>query len=235
MARFFVAAALGAMTIFTVAGSTTFASADHASQTITIQVRNEPNVDPRALFSVRGDVTRLYRRAGIELTWAPTGAQLVIVLGGEWEASRVAAGPDVMGVAMISRTSKRGRVAHIYYDRVRDQAALAGLEPDSILGSVIAHEIGHLLGVSHATNGLMRAGWNELELGLAANGLLDFSPEQREIIHQGVAALAADQASAGSAAFRGRAPAHSSFPQSSAALWPNARGPIPIHGSTDAP
>jgi hypothetical protein len=192
MVRVCAAAALGAMTICTVAGSTTYASADRASQAITIQVQNEPNVDLRVLFRARGDVTRLYRRAGIELTWGATDARLVIVLCGERDARAKAVGQDVMGLAMIDRTSKRGRVAHIYYDRVQAQAAMAGFEPGSILGYVIAHEMAHLLGVSHAVNGLMRAGWNDIELELAARGLLEFSPEQLKIIHRGVAALAAD-------------------------------------------
>jgi hypothetical protein len=213
MVRVCAAAVLGAMTICTAAGSTIYASADRKSQVITVQVQNEQNVELKVLFDARGDVTRLYRRAGIELTWGATDARLVIVVGGERDARAMAVHQDVMGLALINRGSNRGRVAHVYYDRVQAQAAMAGLEPASILGSVIAHEMAHLLGVSHATNGLMRAGWNDLELALAARGLLDFSQEQLEIIQQGVAALVADQGWEGSAVFRAHASARSSSPQ----------------------
>ena len=54
-----------------------------------------------------------------------------------------------------------------------------------ILGSVMAHEMGHLLlgSNAHAISGIMRAHWESGELRRIAMGTLVFLPEQAKRMH----------------------------------------------------
>jgi hypothetical protein len=56
--------------------------------------------------------------------------------------SRVAAG--VLGVA-VTTPSAKGQLATVYVDRVRRAALAAGMDSDTLLGHVGAHELAHLL------------------------------------------------------------------------------------------
>jgi hypothetical protein len=55
-----------------------------------------------------------------------------------------------------------GTFATVYVDRVRRLAATSHIDPGTLMGRVIAHEIGHLLSgtAAHSTTGLMRPAWS---------------------------------------------------------------------------
>ena len=77
-----------------------------------------------------------------------------------------ATAPFVLGEASIDTTARAGVLASIYVDRVELMAGLAEIDPASLLGRAIAHEVGHLLLASnaHGTRGLMRARWSPDDL-----------------------------------------------------------------------
>lgn len=69
--------------------------------------------------------------------------------------------PEAYGVAYLVKETGRGWLASAFSDRVADAATRIGVEPGTLLGLVIAHEVGHLLLGSgyHGWTGVMRADW----------------------------------------------------------------------------
>jgi hypothetical protein len=69
--------------------------------------------------------------------------------------------PDAYGLAYVVSETNRGWLATVFADRIDRAAARVGFEPGTLLGRVIAHEVGHLLLGSHyhGEGGVMRADW----------------------------------------------------------------------------
>ena len=78
--------------------------------------------------------------------------------------------PDAYGVTYVVRETNRGWLATVFSDRIGQAAERVGVEPGTLLGLVMAHEVGHLLLGSgyHGEAGLMRAGWPDALLARAA-------------------------------------------------------------------
>ena len=71
--------------------------------------------------------------------------------------------PDACGVAYVVGETDRGWLATAFSDRITSAAVRVGVDPGTLLGLVIAHELGHLLLGSryHGWSGVMRADWSE--------------------------------------------------------------------------
>jgi hypothetical protein len=95
---------------------------------------------------------------------------------------------DVFGIAAIGEEGEFGCDAWVFYDQVKEAAAQTGLSLPQIFGTVIAHELGHLLlgPNSHSRTGLMRARWSRQELLAADLGELTFSSSERDRIRNSV-------------------------------------------------
>jgi hypothetical protein len=91
------------------------------------------------------------------------------------------------GLAYLSAAGP-SRYCDVFYSRVQDLQQQGGASASSVLGHVLAHEIGHLLlGTnSHSATGIMRAQWYAEELRAAGMGDLLFSPEQGQRIREQV-------------------------------------------------
>lgn len=84
------------------------------------------------------------------------------------------------GVAFLDLNGA-GRYADIFWKRVEELVARTDINMGLILGSVMAHEMGHLMGVkSHSVRGLMRSQWGPAELQAIQMGTLVFLPGQCE-------------------------------------------------------
>lgn len=98
-----------------------------------------------------------------------------------------AVGKDVAGLVpegeMVSD-------AFVFYDRLRDIARRESADAAVLLGTVIAHEFGHLLtgSADHSDGGLMRAEWTVGSLARSSQGETQFSAEQHRQIHLGALA-----------------------------------------------
>jgi hypothetical protein len=170
----------------------------------------DASVPLHLVLRARDEVTRIYRDAGVVITWkdvtpnsdeldapqstgpAVPGFALVVISSRNTDTLTVAT--DALGGA-TGTAETRGRVAYVFYDRVERTARahlnrksyLGTSEMDTVivLGHAMAHEIGHLLlPRGHSALGLMRADWSTEDLRDAAHGELNFTPEQAEALRE---------------------------------------------------
>ena len=101
-------------------------------------------------------------------------------------AKRVRRGSESMGFALVA--GEFSSIAAAYFHRAVELEAGNLASRGAILGGILAHEIGHLLGVTrHSERGLMRAVWQDQDLKALAKGRLWFTEEQAVRIAEAVA------------------------------------------------
>jgi hypothetical protein len=66
----------------------------------------------------------------------------------------------------------------VMYLRVERRAEQFSIQPERLLGHVLAHEVGHMLGANHASKGIMRGKWGRDDLKLMGFSILEFSTDQ---------------------------------------------------------
>jgi hypothetical protein len=130
------------------------------------------------LTDAKVEATAVYQAAGVTILWSdrpaeresgsddvtwsePPGDVRVIVVGGTAERRFISDGrfgETILGYATTKAGCFCGRHAYIFSDRTLAVGYRRG-NPTSLLGRIIAHEIGHLLlsSNSHAGSGIMRA------------------------------------------------------------------------------
>jgi hypothetical protein len=94
--------------------------------------------------------------------------------------------PRALGTALIDRTTGTGTLATVFVDRVAAMARQGQQDQWTMIGSVMAHEIGHLLlGTnSHTDSGLMREIWTLKDLIRNRPDDWLFSRAQRDELRQ---------------------------------------------------
>ena len=139
------------------------------------------------------EVTRhIYAAIGVDIVWVDRcplachiaftreayadiskGVSLMVTILPDGMTSRLFPA-DVMGAA-----PEQGEVAWAFFGRIRAFAFERDLLLGTLLGHVIAHEVGHLLlREGHAPQGLMRGRWVDPELLQARLGRLGFTATQ---------------------------------------------------------
>ena len=90
-----------------------------------------------------------------------------------------------------------GWAATVFQDRVAAKAKAWRLEEADLLGSVMAHEVGHLLlgRNSHSSYGLMNGDWTRAELQKIGEGALVFVGAEKKKVRRGAEARLAAAAS----------------------------------------
>ena len=143
-------------------------NADASDQTMTptavVRLDNLALVPTDSLDFAESRAAEVFSRIGVRVTWIDEDTAfrehlrplftVVVINSGVQLAARPAV-VDALGFAdpSVSR-------AHVIYDRVESLTARSPRSAASLLGDVIAHELGHLLLPSgrHSARGIMRSG-----------------------------------------------------------------------------
>ena len=158
-------------------------------------VHKDAPVPEGVLERARAEAVRIFRGAGIELSWIncsrntparecqASTAENVLYLNIVSHGTLVH--DMVYGEAFLDDRGK-GKVADVFYDRVEDARRDLGINEGRLLGAIAAHEIGHLvLGLhAHHWTGIMTPNWDRENLRFLGMGTLCFSKEQATSMRQ---------------------------------------------------
>jgi hypothetical protein len=97
---------------------------------------------------------------------------------------------DAYGVTYVVEGTNHGWLATVFSDRIERAATRGGVDAGTLLGRVMAHEVGHLLlGVDyHGASGLMRAEWPDGQLGTTSDQWR-FSASEADSMHRALAPI----------------------------------------------
>jgi len=173
------------------------AAAEAVPARITVLVNNSAAVSANVLKQAEQEAARIFRPAGVEIVWMNCGEESVMEDG----VCREVPGPNrfvlhilpngktstdfVFGVAFLGEDG-RGKYCNVFFDRVRDAHRDLGTSTAQLLGTVAAHELGHLLLGPHAHSrcGIMEPVWKDDALRRTSTGTFLFTAEQGELMRE---------------------------------------------------
>jgi hypothetical protein len=145
---------------------------------LTVRLYNASGIPAAELLAARRAVESTFRDTGLDLIVRHCGRPVspedpadpcseplkpldVVVRVIDAPAFNATLHPEAYGVAYLIKETDRGWLATAFSDRIASAATRVGVEAGTLLGLVIAHEVGHLLLGSgyHSWNGVMRADW----------------------------------------------------------------------------
>ena len=164
---------------------------------ITVLVNNSAGVQADVLKQAEQEAARIFRPAGVDVSWMNCGEEPVREDGACREvpgANRfvlhiVPTGKTstdfVFGVAFLGEDG-RGKYCNLFFDRIREAHRDLGTSTSQLLGTVAAHELGHLLlgAHAHAQWGIMEPVWKEEAIRQTGMGTFLFTTEQGEVMRR---------------------------------------------------
>jgi hypothetical protein len=178
-------------------------SAQAEMPTVTVGFINKADVDHKSLKQGLDFAAMILRRTGIELLAVDCSldaSRSVPPCSGFTGPSQISIrlirrpqqGTDEMGCRKLGfadklDTTPGNGIVYLFGDVIETVARDRRVPQQDVLGVAITHEIGHLLiAPGHSETGIMRATLEEREWRKASQGLLDFTPQQAEIMRKGV-------------------------------------------------
>ena len=163
-----------------------------------ISVYNNADVPVGLMAAAELEVHRIFHDAGVEMLWRncsekwekgqPAGCHVVgpayfaLKILPQANSVQVRDRTDVLGIATLDENGV-GFYAYLFYDRIQKMAKERRLAP-SLLGHVLAHEIGHLLlrSNSHSISGIMAGRWTDEEVRRISEGAMFFTPFESKVM-----------------------------------------------------
>jgi hypothetical protein len=154
-------------------------SAD-ARVVLTLRLYNTSAIPAAELLAARNAAQSAFRDAGLDVIFRhcgrPAASQIlvepcdehlnpreVVVRIIDAPAFSPSLHPEAYGMAYLVRATDRGWLATVFSDRIGSAASRVRVDAGTLLGLVMAHEVGHLLLGSdyHSQRGVMRADWQD--------------------------------------------------------------------------
>ena len=155
--------------------------------TLTVRVYNSASITPAEILAARAAADAILRDAGLNVMFrhcgwpvsadrpsdpcdTPLKPSEVVVRVIPAPPFSTSLHPEAYGLTYVVRDTNRGWLATVFSDRVDQAAARVGIDAGTLLGRVMAHEVGHLLlGTDyHGDSGVMRAEWPDAMLSRSA-------------------------------------------------------------------
>ena len=179
---------------------------------IIARVHNYAHVDTELLVGAEAVTTSILREAKVEARWVycpltqeeeeryprcpadwGTNAFLLNILTPEM-VERIQTRVENLGSAPSPCDEDATSCPiNVFYFRVVERAEQFGIKPGRLLGHVLAHEVGHLLGENHSSKGIMRGTWSRDDLMLMGFSILEFSTDQAKQLRAALLRRAARQ------------------------------------------
>ena len=182
-------------------GRSVLAGAERADAfSVIVVVHDRAQVFPGTLDQALKEAARIYRQAGVATEWLmdPTRASGVsantdrpsvqaftvqLIIQPTLRMAGHSPSRFLMGAA--PRTTRDcGGTAYLFFDQIAGFSSVRQVDAALAMGTVIAHEVGHLLlrQHGHSAEGLMRASWDSNDWHRAARGFLLFSSDDAATI-----------------------------------------------------
>ena len=175
-------------------------SAGSPVRQVIVRIYDDVGVGRSAMQTARRTGSAILRQAAIEVVWrdCPTASRQAPCEGAlannevvvRVEAASPVSPAHSLGYARLDVQAQTGRFATVFADRIKLFATGARCDAGTLLGRVIAHEIGHMLAGSprHSAHGIMRARWLDSEFKQDMPWEWVFSVEEVNEMHWGLLA-----------------------------------------------
>jgi hypothetical protein len=172
--------------VMSVAGDGWAAPNNAAAPEITVLVHHRAKLARQVLRHAEAEASRIFSAAGVKLRWVdcsdgevcrhqPRANEFVLNIVPDGKT----ASDLVYGVAFLDSAGE-GKYSDVFFRRIEAASAIGGKNVSRFLGTVAAHELGHLLLGSHAHthDGIMSAVWKEPVLRRMEMGALLFTSQE---------------------------------------------------------